>query len=123
MGKYNLSVINEGLVLFYNSVRVEKLDERVSSSQISTCGFLNTKGQIVIPAKFDFALYFTEGLSAVKQHEKWGYIDKKGNVVIPFKFDYALPFRSGYAKVQIKDDFFIIDQEGKIILNSKPYWN
>jgi hypothetical protein len=121
MGKYNLSAINEGLVRFYDAVKVEKLDERVTASQIGKYGFLNTRGEIIIPAKFDFAQYFTEGLCAVRQNNKWGYIDKQGKIVIPFQFDYALPFRKGYAKVQIKNDFFIIDKNGEIVLNSRSY--
>jgi hypothetical protein len=121
MGKYNLSAINEGLVRFYDSVRGNMLDEKVTTLQITKCGFLNTKGEIVIPAKFDFAQYFTEGFSAVRQNNKWGYIDKNGKIVIPLKFDYALPFHHGYAKVQIKDNFYIIDRDGKIVLNSKSY--
>jgi hypothetical protein len=121
MGKYNLSTINEGLVRFYNALDIEKLNEGVTVSQISKCGFLNTRGDIVIPATYDFAQYFTEGLCAVRQDNKWCYIDNKGKIVIPFQFDYALPFRRGYAKVQIKDKFFIIDKDGKIVLNSKSY--
>ena len=121
MGKYNLSSINEGLVSFYDSVKVEKLDKRVTVGQIIKCGFLNTKGEIVIPPKFDVAQYFTEGLCAVKQNNKWGYINKQGKIVIPIKYDYALPFRRGYAKVQIKESFFIIDRDGKIALTSKSY--
>lgn len=121
MGKYSLSRTNEGLVGYYISEIVEKVDEKISISHTTKCGFLNTKGEIVIPAKFDFTLYFTEGLCSVKQGNKWGYVDKQGNIVIPFQFDYALPFRSGYAKVQIKNDFFIIDRGGKIILKSKSY--
>lgn len=121
MGKYNLSSVNEGMVCFYDTMKVEKLDNRVTVSQISKCGFLSTKGEIVIPAKFDFANYFTEGLCAIRQNNKWGYIDKQGKIVIPVKFDYALPFRRGYAKVQIKERFFIIDRKGEIVLNSKSY--
>ena len=121
MGKYSLSATNEGMVRYCDAVKVEKLDDRVTVSQVTKCGFLNTRGEMVIPAQFDFAQYFTEGLSAVKQNNKWGYINKQGKVVIPFQFDYALPFRRGYAKVQIKKDFFIIDKDGKIVLNSKSY--
>jgi hypothetical protein len=121
MGKYSLSQINEGLVGFYDAVNVEKLDQRVTVTQITKCGFMNTRGEIVIPAKFDFAQYFTEGLCAVRQNNKWGYIDKQGMTVIPFQFDYALPFRRGYAKVQKKNNFFIIDRSGNIVLNSKSY--
>ena len=121
MGKYNLSSINEGMICFYDTVKVEKLDKKVTVSQITRCGFLNTKGEIVIPAKFDFAQYFTEGLCAIRQNNKWGYIDKQGKIVIPIKYDYALPFRRGFAKVQIKESFFIIDRDGEIVLNSKSY--
>lgn len=121
MGKYNLANINEGMVCFYESVIIDSLDNRVNVSQITKCGFLNTKGQIIIPSRFDFAHYFTEGLSGVKLNNKWGYINKVGAIVIPLKFDYVLPFRNGFAKVQIKDKFYIIDRKGKIILNSKSY--
>lgn len=120
MGRYTMSVINEGLIRFHQSIKARQLDDRVTISQVTRCGFLNTKGEIVIPAKFDYAQYFTEGLCAVQLNDKWGYIDRKGSIVIPLKFDYALPFSSGYAKVQVNKQFFIIDRQGKIVLDSKP---
>jgi hypothetical protein len=121
MGKYNLKVVNEGRVLFYDSVIVKQLNKKVTTNRIAKCGFLDTKGKIVIPANFEFAQYFSEGLSAVMQDGKWGYIDKEGKTVIPFRFTYALPFHNGYAKVKMGADFFIIDRSGKIVLNSKSY--
>jgi|GEM_PF-1534607 len=121
MGRYKLSTINEGMVRYCDTVEIEKIDERVTSIQLNRCGFLNTRGDVVIPAQFDYAQYFTEGLSAVRQNDQWGYIDKQGRVVIPFRFDYALPFRAGYAKVKINDSFFIIDRSGNIVLRSGPY--
>jgi hypothetical protein len=121
MGKYKLANINEGMVSFYESVIVENIDNRVKTSQITKYGFLNTKGEIIIPSRFDFGQYFTEGLSAVQINNKWGYINKVGKIVIPLKFDYALPFRNGFAKIKMKDKFYIIDKKGKIVLNSKSY--
>ncbi|MBO9566851.1 MAG: WG repeat-containing protein [Niastella sp.] len=121
MGKYNLKVVNEGRVLFYDSVIVKQLNKRVTTNRITKCGFLDTKGKVVIPAKFEFAQYFCEGLSAVVQDGKWGYIDKEGRTVIPFQFTYALPFHNGYAKVKMGADFFIIDRTGKVVLNSKSF--
>lgn len=118
MGKYKLVHINEGMVCFYDSV---PSGNKAGDRLLSKCGFLNNKGSIVIPARYDFASYFTEGLCAVRQNDQWGYINKEGKLVIPFQFDYALPFHMGYAKVKIKDDFFIIDRQGKIVMKSKSY--
>lgn len=118
MGKYRLVHINEGMVCFYDSVRSGK---NTGDSLVSKCGFLNSKGSIVIPARYDFASYFTEGLCSVRQNNQWGYINKEGKQVIPFQFDYALPFHMGYAKVKIREDFFIIDRQGKIVMKSKSY--
>ncbi len=105
MGKYYISAVNEGFVKYYDREK-----EKV--------GFLNTKGEIVIPANFDFAHYFTERVCAIKKNNKWGYIDQNGSIVIPIEFDYALPFYHGYAKVEIKGKYFIINRKGKTVLNS-----
>jgi len=118
MGKYKLTAINEGMVCYYDSV---PSGNKARDSLVAKCGFLNTKGAIVIPARYDFAIYFTEGLCSVQENKKWGYINKEGKLVIPFQFDYALPFHMGYAKVKVKDDFFIIDRKGKIVMKSKSY--
>jgi len=118
MGKYKLAHINERMVCFYDSV---PSGNKAGSGLVSKCGFLNTKGAIVIPARYDFASYFTEELCSIRENNQWGYINKEGRLVIPFQFDYALPFHMGYAKVKIKDDFFIIDRKGKIVMKSKSY--
>ena len=64
-------------------------------------GFMNENGTVVISAKFDFALPFSEGLAAfctgcksVSQGEyhqmeggKWGYINKTGEIVVNPEYD------------------------------------
>lgn len=53
-------------------------------------GFRDAKGTVVIPAKYDMARDFSNGLAAVATGDmisaKWGFIDKQGNLVIPQKF-------------------------------------
>ncbi len=121
-GKYlYLSFGNEGFIRFSEAVKVKQLDKRVTRYQHTKIGFLNTKGEITIPAIFDYASYFTEGFCSVNKNNKWGYINHKGKVIIPLKFDKAYPFRNGFAKVKINDKFFIIDKSGKVVLNSKSY--
>ncbi len=42
-------------------------------------------GKFVIPAKFDGAWHFSEGLANVEYNGKWGFINKVGKIVIPAK--------------------------------------
>ena len=67
---------------------------------------------MVIPAKFDGAWYFREGLANVQINDKWGFIDKTGTVVIPAKFDSALGFYEGKAYVKLNGSWFYIDRNG-----------
>lgn len=123
LGKYfHLTDMSEGLIKFSDSVSMDRDGKRTNPYQYVKCGFLNAKGDVVIPSTFDFAHYFTEGLSGVKLKEKWGFINKTGQIVIPLKYDYVLPFRNGFAKVKLKGRFYIIDKKGKIVLNSKSFY-
>jgi hypothetical protein len=123
MGKFfHLSDTNEDLIKFSQSITASKSDPHLTTYQYTQCGFINTKGDVVIEAKFDFADYFSEGLCVVRINGKYGFIDKSGQMAIPATFDYCLPFQHGYAKVQIMDKFYIIDKTGKIVLNSKSYY-
>jgi hypothetical protein len=56
-------------------------------------------GPLILPAKYDDAQYFEEGLAAVKLGEKWGFIDETGTLKIPIKYDYASLFVDGYVSV------------------------
>jgi len=56
-------------------------------------------GPLILPARYDDALYFEDGLAPVKTGDKWGFINEQGVQVIPFKFDYANIFTDGYAMV------------------------
>ncbi len=88
-------------------------------------GFINTKGEIVIEAKYESASNFSEGLAVVgipdtekestqySKPQKYGYIDKDGNVVIEPQYEGCSDFKDGKATVKkgIKDAF--IDKTGK----------
>ena len=49
-------------------------------------GFLDTTGQIVIPAKYDQVSGFAEGLAPASLSGRWGYIDHHDSVAIPFEY-------------------------------------
>ena len=80
-------------------------------------GYLNKDGQIVIPAQFDRAMGFCEGLARVGIGEKQGYIDEKGQIVIPLKFDEAHPFCEGLAGARVGEKFGFIDKSGEFVID------
>lgn len=89
-------------------------------------GFINTQGEIVIPAIYESAEGFYEDLARVFSNGKWGYIDVKGKMVIPSIYEDAYDFMDGTTAVSVRDtigdksykDFFIINKNGKRISES-----
>jgi hypothetical protein len=67
-------------------------------------GFIDTKGDWIIPAKFEDARSFCNGLAPAKINGKWGYIDRGGSFVIPTKYEDAKVFRGGIAEVMFHDE-------------------
>lgn len=65
----------------------------------NTFGYLNTRGEIAIPARFEFANDFSEGFAAVQLGRKYGYIDPEGRFVVKPSFGLAFPFKNGFARV------------------------
>lgn len=72
-------------------------------------GFQNVKGHVFIPAQFDDALCFSEGLAGVKLNDKWGFIDRYGNIIIQPTFNDVSAFKGGNAKAEI-----IVNESGKL---------
>ena len=92
-------------------------------------GFYNRGGEKIIPAKFDFALPFSQGLAAVCEDcrkerlgehyhmvgGRWGYINLAGEVVIPLQYDEAESFNEkGKAEVRKGSQWFMINRKGII---------
>jgi hypothetical protein len=91
-------------------------------------GFYKLGGKKVTPAKYEFALPFSEGLAAVcegckkeamGEHYrmaggKWGYINHKGEIPIPLQYDEAESFEKNKAEVRKGSEWFVIDKNGVI---------
>lgn len=82
-------------------------------------GFINEKGEDIIPCIFDQAYPFSEGYSCVKSNNRWGYINKNGVAIIPFEFERANSFSEGLASVEKNNNWGIIDKLGKLSLLEK----
>ena len=50
-------------------------------------GYSNSEGNIVIPAKYEFASIFEQNVARVKFNNKWGLINKQGEEITAIKYD------------------------------------
>jgi hypothetical protein len=76
-------------------------------------GYADSTGVMIIPARFDLADAFSEGLALVGQNGRFGYIDSRGSFAIPASYRHALPFRDGYAAVRNDGVWMFLDREGR----------
>lgn len=102
-------------------------------------GYINSKGQLVIPCVFESGKEFSairldvtdgyavdgkpfsEGLAAVKFGGNWGYIDRAGDFVIEPQFSEVSRFQKDLACVTVieytadvgRGFYFLIDRKGK----------
>ena len=76
-------------------------------------------GAVVIPAKYNFADSFSEGLARVELYGKWSYIDKSGKEVIQLKYDVVGDFSEGLAAVKLNGKWGYINKSGKEVIPLK----
>ena len=94
------------------------------------CGYVNTKGKVVIAEQFTRCWPFSEGMSAVSQdiNSKVGFIDNTGKTVIEPKFDSGGEFSDGLAAVIVDGKYGYVNTKGKFIItpqfnNADPFIN
>ena len=67
-------------------------------------GFINKKGEVVIPAQFSEVYSFIDGHAVVRDFDhKYGMIDKNGNIVVPLEYKGCRNNTKGYAIVVLQD--------------------
>lgn len=94
-------------------------------------GYKDSLGTIIVPAKYEQADAFSEGLGRVniggKQDPdmkgvrliidgKWGYINEKGEEVIAPQFDDACAFHEGVTHVKKDGKYGFINKQGKEVI-------
>jgi bifunctional DNA-binding transcriptional regulator/antitoxin component of YhaV-PrlF toxin-antitoxin module len=67
--------------------------------ETKTTGYIDTTGKLAIPARFEHAGDFSDGLAFVLLQGRYGYIDRTGKLQIPAKFSHATSFTDGHAWV------------------------
>jgi len=80
--------------------------------QRSLWGFINTKGEVVVPLEYrgDFIgapPLFVNGLARVQNKDslKWGFVNTRGEIILPFEYDAVYDFDNGLAAVTRSVEF------------------
>jgi len=81
-------------------------------------GFINRKGENIIPCRWDETLGFDgNGRACVAIGRKWGAIDREGHLVIPLRFKSLSGFDdAGFSAAELPSGWGYIDREGKIAI-------
>src|SRR5262249_3577197 len=95
--------------------------------QNSKIGFIDNKGNVIVPPQFMDVRGFSEGLAAVSRLigsvAGWGYIDTTGNIVIQPTLDIQYPqkFSEGLAAFMMNNGtkYGYIDRAGHVVIQPK----
>lgn len=86
-------------------------------------GYMDKKGNTVIPFKYDSASDFSNTLATVSKDYKYGAIDHSGKTVLDFKYNHLGEFKEGLASFTPanSDKNGFINAKGKEII--APIWD
>ena len=103
---------------YADDIALTKEYELFEDSSTRKYGFKHN-GTIVIPARYEDAWSFREGLAVVKTNGKYGFIDKSGTLVIPARYYDAGAFSEGLAWVKTGGKYGYIDKSGALVILAK----
>ncbi|WMJ72005.1 WG repeat-containing protein [Cytophagaceae bacterium ABcell3] len=88
----------------------------VYDPEMECIGFISSSGDWVIKPQFEYALWFSEGLSLVQHFgsKKKGFINPQGELIIKH-IDIALPFCNGLAYVHKNKQKGYINTKGEFV--------
>ena len=99
-----------------------KTEDRILVSRNGKFGFLDEKGNEIIPCQYDQAGLFKEGRTYVSINNKWGIIDRQGRTILPIEYDNS-GFRSqlyiyheGLALIEKLGQYGFVDLEGHFLI-------
>ena len=89
------------------------------ASEDGILGYMGDQGEVMIPAAYDWAGEFFEGLAVVMKGEKYGVINKQGNLNIPIAFDFISDFRQGFAIFELDGRFGVLNRAGITVIQNQ----
>ena len=83
-------------------------------------GFVNEKGQEVVPPTYHYAQVFIEGMAIVTDSaDRKGAINTQGKVVVPLKHETLLSYSEGLAAADSNGKMGYLDKNGKFAIPAK----
>jgi len=80
-------------------------------------GYVNLKGEEIIPLHFDEVGDFDYGLAPVKLNNKWGYFNAQGQIAVPIGFDAVSGiWREGLSAVQLQGKWGYVNPNGETVI-------
>jgi len=80
-------------------------------------GFIDTRGNISVPFKYDFVYDFIDEISIVVKEGKYFSVNKYGKIIPLPDIDYCWGFKNGIAKILKGDKTAYIDSNGVVLDN------
>lgn len=94
----------------------------VRSSKTKKYGYIDTTGELVVPAKFMVAEDFSEQVApASLDGKQFGYITPYGTWAIKPRFEEAWPFEAGLGRVRVDGEVGFIDQHGAWVIEPRAW--
>jgi hypothetical protein len=80
-------------------------------------GFINKKGEQIIPFEYEYVSEFSEGLVLVMKNGLCGFVDSTGKTIIPFEYENGGGFYNGLAAVKKNGKYGFIDNKNHIVID------
>lgn len=95
---------------------IEFYDGLIPAEKNKKWGYLNTKGELVIPNKYDSVSSFVNGKAIVKIGKTYAFIDKTGKEILLNKYNTVKSIDDGMSLVVVNNKYGVIDINGKEII-------
>lgn len=95
-------------------------DGRAMAIKDSLYGFIDRRGNVVIPFRYQqIHGEFENGLAAFMENGKWGFIDTTAAVVIPAQYEEVRRFESDITGVMMNGKWGFINRDNKLVVEYK----
>lgn len=113
---------NNTLLNVYENIEFGIEDGCFAVKKNGLWGFIDDKGNEIIPPMYQQYNSFHNGFACVKKDGLWGIIDKNNNVILPFKYYKCEDFKDGISIVANKNySTDVIKQNGQILYSVLPF--
>jgi hypothetical protein len=79
-------------------------------------GFANYSGKTIVPAEYEKAFSYNEGIGYALKDSEWYFFDKQGKLLFKTKYDPLGRYSEGFIQVKIGDKFGFMDKTGKLVI-------